>query len=260
MKTQKTKQDVTAQNLTSQDDIAQDVTVIVEDRLIIVDGRAIQSDNSTPNAFTLPKGHHEGLRALQWHNGAGDCECAEKGQAHNHSFGADKYEEYVKPFVDMWEAQRIIDDAPPPPKTLAEAKEAKKQAINTERDSKEQAGFIYDGSPFDTNQVSYMRLLGASQTAQTALAQGQAFSVEWTLADNTTRTMSAEDMVGIIPAFSMYSSALHAKASELKAQVDAVAIAEGVEGAENTENNISLAEREAVAVATVEAISIEFIV
>ena len=137
-----------------------------------------------------------------------------------------------------------------PPKTLAEAKEAKKQAINQARDSKEQAGFIYDGSPFDTNQISYMRLLGASQTAQTALAAGQAFSVEWTLADNSSRTMSAEDMIGIIPAFAMYSSTLHAKASELKAQVDAVAIVKGTAA--------SLAKREAAAVAIVDAISIEF--
>ena len=246
MKKQTTKQDVIAQDM-----IAQDVTVIVDDRLIIVDGRAIKLDNSDPpTAFTMPEGHHEGLRALQWHNGRGDCECTEKGQAHNHTFGADEYEQYVKPFVDMWETQRLIDDAAAPPKTLAEAKEAKKQAINQTSDSKEQAGFIYDGSPFDTNQISYMRLLGASQTAQTALAQGQAFSVEWTLADNSSRTMSAEDMLGIIPAFAMYSSTLHAKASELKAQVDAVAIAEGTAA--------SLAKREAAAVAIVDAISIEF--
>ena len=140
----------------------------------------------------------------------------------------------------------------PPPKTLAEAKESKKQAINQERDRQERAGFLYDGSPFDTNQISYMRLLGASQTAQTALAMGQAFSVEWTLADNTTRTMSAEDMIAFIPAFAMYSSTLHAKASELKALVDAVLIAEDVGG------DSPLAEREAHAVATVEAIAIDF--
>ena len=140
----------------------------------------------------------------------------------------------------------------PPPKTLEEAKEAKKKAINAERDRHEQAGFLYNGSPFDTNQISYMRLLGASQTAQTALAMGQAFSVEWTLADNSTLTMSAEDMVGIIPAFAMYSSELHTKASELKAAVDAVVVAEDVGG------DAPLAEREAAAVATVEAFIINF--
>ena len=137
----------------------------------------------------------------------------------------------------------------PPPKTLVEAKESKKQAINQERDSKEQAGFLYDGSAFDTNQISYMRLLGASQAAQTALTKGQAFSVEWTLADNSTRLMSAEDMVNIAPAFATYSNVLHAKASELKALVDAVVVLEG---------DAPLAEREAVAVATVEAIIVDF--
>ncbi len=123
MKKQTTKQDVTAQ----------DVTVIVDDRLIIVDGRAIKLDNSiTQAAFTMPEGHHEGLRALQWHNGAGDCECTEKGEAHNHVFGVDKYDQYVKPFVDMWEAQRIIDDAPAPEKTPEELAATRIQEIHSE--------------------------------------------------------------------------------------------------------------------------------
>lgn len=141
------------------------------------------------------------------------------------------------------------DAAVKPPLTFEETKSEKREAINTERDRLEQAGFVYDGSPFDTNQISYMRLLGASQTAQTALAMGQGFNIEWTLSDNTIRMMSAEDMIGIIPAFAMYSGALHAKASALKALVDAVLIAEG---------DAPLAEREALAVAELEAIEISF--
>ena len=134
-----------------------------------------------------------------------------------------------------------------PAKTLAETKESKKKSINQERDSKEQNGFVYDGSAFDTDQISYMRLLGASQTAQAALATGQAFSIDWTLSDNSSRTMSVEDMLAIIPAFAMYSGALHTSAKGLKDQVDAIVIADG---------STPLAEREAAAVAAVEAITV----
>ena len=137
----------------------------------------------------------------------------------------------------------------PPPKTLEESKKAKKQSINKERDKKEQSSFLYDGSSFDTDQVSYMRLLGASQTAQSALASGQEFSVDWTLSDNSTRTMSAEDMLAIIPAFAMYSSSLHVRAKVMKDQVEAIVIADGT---------ATLAEREAVAVAAVDAIIVSF--
>jgi len=102
-----------------------DVTVVVEDKLVIVDGRALQVD------FELPPTTHEGLRAIQWHEGKGDIECLVDGVPHNHLFDADKFDEYVQPLVDLWEAQRIIEDTPPPPPTLEE----KQATVRAERDS-----------------------------------------------------------------------------------------------------------------------------
>ena len=101
------------------------VTVIIDDKLIIVDGRALNVN------FTIPQNAHEGLRAIQWHNEKGNAECVQDGLAHNHLFGADKYDEYVKPFVDLWEAQKIVEDIPTPePTPEAIAEKIKQNRIN----------------------------------------------------------------------------------------------------------------------------------
>jgi len=111
--------------------------------------------------------------------------------------------------------------------SLEEVKLAKRQEINAERDRLEQGGFSFKGNVFDSDQVSYTRLLGASQTAQTSVASGLPYGVEWTLQDNTICEMSAQDMIDIIPAFAVYSNTLHEKANLLKNQVaDAISIEE----------------------------------
>lgn len=111
--------------------------------------------------------------------------------------------------------------------SLEEVKFVKRQEINAERDRQEQGGFSFKDTVFDSDQVSYTRLLGASQTAQMSLASGIPYSVEWTLQDNTICEMSAQDMIDIIPAFAVYSNTLHEKANLLKNQVaDAISIEE----------------------------------
>ena len=79
--------------------MANDVTVVVEDKLILVDGKAIKFENG----FNLASGH-EHLWALQYHNGRGEIEFADDYDL-NQQFDSTSYDEEVKPYVDQFEAE-----------------------------------------------------------------------------------------------------------------------------------------------------------
>lgn len=69
-----------------------DVTVVVEDRLIIVNGDALE----IPGGIVRAPGH-EGLRALQWHGTSGELEF----EGRERPLGFDDYKDSVKPYVDQ---------------------------------------------------------------------------------------------------------------------------------------------------------------
>ncbi len=70
-----------------------DVTVVVEDRLVIVDGEAVEFEGGVE----LAEGH-EGLWALQWHGGKGELEFSDRtGRA----LEPKDYRLEVKPYVDQ---------------------------------------------------------------------------------------------------------------------------------------------------------------
>lgn len=106
--------------------------------------------------------------------------------------------------------------------TLEDIKEQKKQEINQERDKEESSTFTYLGKPFDCDSISYQRMLGANDLAlkTKGTAQEESFSIVWTLADNTHLQMDIDQVLGMVPAFALFSNGLHIKAGELKDQVD----------------------------------------
>lgn len=208
------------------------VTVVCDDKFILVDGigYTLESFILPENVQALVGGEQAEVHALQWlitnNVGAGDIEFKDLDESDsfipvNLLFNEEEYATYVQPFVDMWQAEHNrLEELANTPLTLDEAKEQKKTEINARRDTLEQAGFEYLGGVFQTDEISYMRLLGANISAQLALSMGEDFSIDWTLADNSTMTLNASEMVGIIPAFAEYSNSLHVYANELKAQVE----------------------------------------
>ena len=98
------------------------VTVIPSDKLIIVDGRALNWD------FIIPTGF-ETVHAIQWLNGGGHMEFID--DYNQEISGQELYDSEVKPFVDLWEAQKI-EDAPPPDPTPEEIKQNRINEINQE--------------------------------------------------------------------------------------------------------------------------------
>lgn len=81
------------------------------------------------------------------------------------------------------------------PRTLAELKDAKWQEIKEARNTQEFGGFIWDGSHFSSDITSQQRISSAVQLASISKNSGQPFTVTWTLSNNTTRTLNADEMI-----------------------------------------------------------------
>lgn len=102
----------------------------------------------------------------------------------------------------------------------AHNKEVKWGTIKIARDAAEHAGFTWDGSVFDSDQISQSRIQGAAQLASIAQMAGQPFTIDWTLADNTVRTLSAADMISVGQALALHINATHERGRQLRAQIE----------------------------------------
>lgn len=118
-----------------------------------------------------------------------------------------------------WIDQRSLDDA----------KAATWAAVKTGRDAELYDSFVWDGSRFDSDQVSQTRIQGAVQLATIALSQGQNISIDWTLYDNTTRTLSATDFVQLGVALGTFVTTLFAAGVTLRDQIVAATTVQQVD-------------------------------
>lgn len=121
---------------------------------------------------------------------------------------------YQKP-VEQATGEWIIEDLP-----LADVKARKKAEINAKRNQLETAGFSYQGKLFDSDQRSADRIQVAALAAQAAINTGSEFSVTWTVQDNSTVTLDAAGVLGMVAAFAEYGEGVFEQAKVLKAQVD----------------------------------------
>ncbi|HWR42781.1 DUF4376 domain-containing protein [Sporomusa sp.] len=105
--------------------------------------------------------------------------------------------------------------------TLDGAKTSKIAEMKTKRDTLEQSGFTYLGKVFDSDPKSVQRISVAVLAAQVAIANNQSLSFNWTLADNSTITMTAAEFVGLPIALAQHANELHEKYRALKEQIEA---------------------------------------
>jgi len=103
-------------------------------------------------------------------------------------------------------------------RTLAQMKHDKWAQIKAARAAAEDGGFAWDGSTFDSDMASNLRISGAVQLAQIV---GGAFNIGWTLADNSVRTLSAAQMVAVGVAAGQHVAAQRATARALREQIQA---------------------------------------
>lgn len=111
------------------------------------------------------------------------------------------------------------------PRTLQDLQLAKWNAIKQARANAEFGGFTWDGSPFDSDAISQSRIQGALQLA--AMIPG--FTIDWTLANNTVRTLSGADIAGVGVALGQHVATQHAKARVLRAHIEAATTAAEVD-------------------------------
>ena len=116
---------------------------------------------------------------------------------------------------------------PPPnegPLSLEDTKANKIALMKAERDAEEVKPIAYNGNLFDFDDKARDRI----NSAIIALSiTGQ--SIEWTTADNTNVTVTADDLRGVIAAVAMRSNELHVKYRQLKEQVEACTTKEQLE-------------------------------
>lgn len=115
-----------------------------------------------------------------------------------------------------------------PVESLDDAKVVQWATIKAERDRLEMSGVAYLGAVFDSDALSVQRIGIAVQAAQAAKSAGQPFSVDWTTADNTVVTLTAEEVIGLPLALAAYSNSLHVTARELRDQIEAAATVDEV--------------------------------
>ena len=112
------------------------------------------------------------------------------------------------------------------PRSLLQLKADQWVAIKAARDAAEFGGFTWDGSTFDSDLTSQSRIQGAVQLAGLDPAN---FSLDWTLADNSVRTLSAAQMTAVGAALGVHVAAQHALGRTLRSQIEAATTAAEVD-------------------------------
>jgi hypothetical protein len=113
-------------------------------------------------------------------------------------------------------------------KSLQTTKRDKLTLIKAQRTSVENKGFTWDSSQFDCDPTSQSRIQGAVQLAMMSISSSTSFSIDWTLADNSVRTLSASEMVQVGIAMGQHIITTHETYRTLKAAIEAATTAEEV--------------------------------
>lgn len=119
-----------------------------------------------------------------------------------------------------------LSKIPPYEPSLDEIKAQKTATLKAERDAKEVEPITYNGSRFDYDEKARDRINAAIIAFDMAGAEA---TLQWTTADNTNATVTAQDLRNIIAAVAMRSNTLHEQYRTAKEAVNAAETKEGVE-------------------------------
>lgn len=102
-------------------------------------------------------------------------------------------------------------------RTLDDVRYVRVQAIKAARKVAEAGTFTVAGNTYQADEDSVRRLQIAAMAAQ---AGGAGWSTEWTLADNTTTTLTRAQMLAVVAGLFAHIRAQRDRASALRAQLD----------------------------------------
>ena len=135
---------------------------------------------------------------------------------------------YGAPAREMKELGELPEGATttPPEQSLEELKTAKIASMKAERDTKEVEPIEYNGHLYDYDDKARDRINAAIIALDMA---GKEATLQWTTADNTNATVTAQDLRNIIAAVAMRSNTLHEQYRVAKEVVNAAETKEEVE-------------------------------
>ena len=159
------------------------VTVIPEDRIIVVDGVALNFTFSAPS----------NLHAVQWYDNQGHCEYNDGTP--NKIIELEDYVIDVEPYVNLWKAEefrikqkheQVLAELNKPENilasALAKAKAEREVAVNA-------ITVEVDGMIFDGNEKAQERM-----TRAVLMADSPEETIEWVLHDNTVAIVTAAQL------------------------------------------------------------------
>lgn len=114
-------------------------------------------------------------------------------------------------------------------RTLLQHKLYRWDYIKNCRTEREFAPFTWDGSQFDVDSASQARLQAAVQMALLAKMDGQTYSADWILTDNSVRTMSGADFFALAVAYVQYVRGLYQTSRQLRQAILAATTIEEVQ-------------------------------
>ena len=117
----------------------------------------------------------------------------------------------------------VADDVP----TLDEVKAAKIASLKADRDRLEVEDIEVDGHLYDYDEKARERINNAIIALQASNG-----SILWTLADNNSVLVTAQNLIAVVSAVAVRSNALHVAYRDAKAKVNAAMTAEEVNAVE----------------------------
>lgn len=111
---------------------------------------------------------------------------------------------------------------------LDDLRRLRRDEVNAWRNSKEFAPFAWQGMVFDADADAQRRLQLAALSAQQSVMAGTQPepAIDWTLADNTTVTLTATQLLAAAQAMGSSINAAHQAARTIKMQIEAASTAE----------------------------------
>jgi hypothetical protein len=120
---------------------------------------------------------------------------------------------------------RWVDGAWADIRDLEQKKSDKWDEVKSARDGAEHGGFTWDGSVFDSDPAAQTKIIGATQLANMSPAS---FLMDWTLKDNTVRTLTGAQMISVGQALGVHVNAQHVLGRTLRQQIEAATTASEV--------------------------------
>ena len=117
-----------------------------------------------------------------------------------------------------WEYEEEEKEQEQPKPTFEELKQQKIQELKWERDRKEVEPIEYNGHTYDYDDKARDRINAAIIALD---LQGEKATIEWTLADNSNITVTANDLRAVIGAVAVRSNTLHVAYRTAKEKVEA---------------------------------------